>query len=112
KTCSTTDTTVSATARISNILYGAKTPANRRMAGQKALGVRPGSVVSATSTLSAMAHLGLHNLLIYAAGSEELIVGAGIHDPAVLQYQNMVGIVDGGNALCHNQHGRIQKVPG
>src|SRR5690625_3050027 len=111
--CSATDTRVMTTAKISRPLYGAKTWASLRKAGQKAVGLRPGSVPSWVSAVSVMlALLRCDDLLVHVAGVEEFVVGSSAHNPAVFQHQNVIGVADGRHPLGDDQNGRIGQLFG
>ena len=54
-----------------------------------------------------LAQLAPGDLLIFRAGGHELRVSALAHQPAVVQHQDLIGVEDGGNALCHDDHGGV-----
>ena len=54
-----------------------------------------------------LAQLAPGDLLIFRAGGHELRVSALAHQPAIVQHQDLIGVEDGGNALCHDDHSGI-----
>ena len=63
------------------------------------------------STRIVLAELEIVQPPIEPAGAVELVVGASLHDPALVQHDDLVGVAHGGEAVGDHQHGALAHQP-